>query len=145
MSIKSYDFFSFVSLRATSTVPASKSLLPMAIRTGTPLRSHSANLKPGLCVSLVSNFTLMPFARRFLMIGSIRSLMASSCSIPLYIGTITTCIGARLGGSTSPSSSECVITSAPISRVLTPQLVAHTCSSFPSLLANFTSNALAKF
>ena len=34
--------------------------------------------------------------------------------------------GATRGGSTKPSSSLCAITSAPISRVLTPQLVAHT-------------------
>ena len=44
-----------------------------------------------------------------------------------------------------PSSSLCVIMSAPINRVLTPQLVAQTYSLLPSLLVYCTSNALAKF
>ncbi len=54
-------------------------------------------------------------------------------------------MGASFGGSTSPLSSECVMISPPISRVLTPQLVCHTYSSWPSLLWNCTSNALPKF
>lgn len=37
-----------------------------------------------------------------------------------------TCFGATAGGSLRPRSSECVMTIAPISRVVTPQEVAHT-------------------
>ena len=36
------------------------------------------------------------------------------------------CVGATAGGSTRPWSSECVMTSAPMSRVETPQEVAQT-------------------
>eukprot|EP00966_Prymnesium_polylepis_P276745 6394025-Prymnesium_polylepis.1 len=54
-------------------------------------------------------------------------------------------VGAICGGSTRPWSSECVMTSAPISRVLTPHEVAHTCSCELSDVWNCTSNALAKF
>ena len=117
----------------------------MAMRTGTPLSSYSANFQPGVLPSLVSNFTLMPLAFKSLMSGCIFSEIAASCPSFLKIGTMTTWIGASLGGSTKPSSSECAMISAPIRRVLTPHEVPHTYSSLPSLLANLTSNALAKF
>ncbi len=73
------------------------------------------------------------------------SVMLSSCSLFLVIGTMTTCIGASFGGSTSPLSSECVIMSAPISLVETPHDVAQTYSGLLSLLRYVTSNAFAKF
>ena len=60
-------------------------------------------------------------------------------------GQMTTCVGASRGGITSPLSSLCVMISPPISRVLTPQLVAQAYSSLFCSLVNFTSNALAKF
>ena len=52
---------------------------------------------------------------------------------------------ANLGGIMSPSSSECAIIRPPIRRVLTPQEVPHTYSSFPSLLEYCTLKAFAKF
>lgn len=76
------------------------------------------------------------------------AVMASFSAVafsPLRIGTTTTCTGAMAGGSTRPASSECVMTSAPISRVETPQLVAHTSSRVPSAVWKNTSKARAKF
>jgi hypothetical protein len=61
------------------------------------------------------------------------------------MGTITTSVGARSGGMRSPVSSPCVITSPPIMRVDTPQLVFHAKSSPPSAVWNFSSKARAKF
>ena len=52
------------------------------------------------------------------------------------IGMITALTGAILGGITSPSSSECVIITAPIVRVETPQLVVQQYSSSPDLFWN---------
>ena len=46
--------------RALRALPAARSRAPSARRTGTPLTSHSANLKPGRRVSRSSIFTLMP-------------------------------------------------------------------------------------
>lgn len=60
-------------------------------------------------------------------------------------GSITTCAGARRGGSTSPSSSEWVITMPPISLVETPQLVVHAYSCEPLSERNFMPLAFAKF
>ena len=54
-------------------------------------------------------------------------------------------MGASFGGRTSPASSECVMIKAPIKRVDTPHEVAQTNSCLPSRVANFTSNARAKF
>ena len=58
---------------------------------------------------------------------------------------MTNCIGANFGGNTRPKSSEWVMIKAPIKRVDTPQEVAQTCLCSPSLSANLTSKALAKF
>ena len=79
-----------VSLRASSTVPFSKSFGPIPIRNGTPLSSYSLNFHPGLWVSLLSNFTEILFALSLSTISFATSEIASSCSCPLYIGTITT-------------------------------------------------------
>ena len=61
------------------------------------------------------------------------------------MGTITTWMGAKRGGSTRPLSSPWAMISAPIRRVETPQEVAHTYSCLPSLPVNCTSKDLAKF
>ena len=45
-------------------VPFSKSRAPNAKRNGTPFNSYSANFQPGLCVSLLSNLTDMPFSSK---------------------------------------------------------------------------------
>lgn len=55
------------------------------------------------------------------------------------------CVGAMAGGSTSPASSECDITRAPSSRVLTPQEVAQTCVAELSAPWKVTSNAWAQY
>ena len=61
------------------------------------------------------------------------------------MGTSATCTGAILGGSTRPLSSEWLMISPPMSRVLTPQLVCQTYSSSLFLFWNLTSKALPKF
>ena len=53
--------------------------------------------------------------------------------------------GAIRGGRISPSSSECVMMTAPIRRVETPQLVVQAYSRFPSWFWNWILNARAKF
>ena len=118
-----------VSRRASSTVPFSRSRPPIARRTGTPLSSHSANLKPGRRVSRLSILTVMPFASSSFLNAAILSRIAlfTASSFPV-IGTITTWIGASFGGSTRPLSSPCAMISAPIRRVETPHEVAHTYS-----------------
>ena len=65
-------------------------------------------------------------------------------SSPLQIGTITTWIGATLGGSTSPLSSPWTITTAPTIRVVMPHEVFQTYSHLPDSFWYLTSNALAK-
>ena len=63
--------------------------------------------------------------------ASTSSMKGMICSIGIFfetMGMMTAWVGATRGGSTSPASSACVITSAPSSRVETPQLVAHTSS-----------------
>ena len=52
----------------------------MAIRTGTPFNSHSANLKPGLYESLLSNLTETPFALSAFEIVFALSESVSNCS-----------------------------------------------------------------
>ena len=54
-------------------------------------------------------------------------------------------MGASFGGNTRPLSSECVMMSAPIKRVDTPQEVAQAYSNLLSLLINCTLNAFPKF
>jgi len=83
-------------------------------------------LPPRLLLSALSYFTLMPNVFSCCMILSTFSSIFRSCSLFLYIGTITTCKGARVGGRTRPLSSECDMMSAPINRVETPHEVAHT-------------------
>ena len=61
------------------------------------------------------------------------------------MGMRTTWVGAILGGSTRPSSSEWVMITAPISRVETPHEVVQQYSSVPDGLANLISWAWAKF
>src|SRR3990172_11275561 len=61
------------------------------------------------------------------------------------MGTTITWSGARRGGQIRPLSSECVITSPPISRVDTPHDVLHTYSQSPVVVWYRTSNAFAKF
>ena len=61
------------------------------------------------------------------------------------MGTMTTWMGATRGGSTSPASSPCVITSPPIMRVETPHEVFQANSSPPPSAANFRLNCFAKF
>ena len=134
-----------VSRRITSIVPFSMSRAPSTRRTGTPLSSYSANLKPGRLLSASSNFTEIPSFFSSAIIGSTLPLMAVICSSFLQIGTITTWIGARAGGNTRPLSSEWVMMRAPIRRVETPHDVAHTYSMLLFLSTNCTLNALAKF
>ena len=98
----------------------------MAILTGTPFNSYSANLNPGDCPSLSSNFTEIPFDLSALAYSLAFSSTAIFSSSFLKIGTITTWIGANFGGKTNPSSSLWLMIRAPIKRVETPQLVAHT-------------------
>jgi hypothetical protein len=71
--------------------------------------------------------------------------MRARSSSVFQIGTRTTWIGASRGGKLTPLSSPCAMTRAPTRRVDTPQEVDQTCSHVPSLVWNFTSNALAKF
>ena len=128
--------FSSVSRRNTVATPFSRSRGPISSRTGTPFSSPSLHLKPGLTVSRSSSFTRYPAAFR------------SSYSTPplcAAMGRITAWIGATFGGSRRPRSSPWVMMIAPISRVLTPQLVSCTYSSLPSLLWYWMSNASAKF
>jgi len=92
-----------------------------------------------------SYLTLIPSVRSDFSKGSTVAEITANCSADLNTGTITTWTGASFGGRTSPLSSECAMIRAPIKRVETPHEVAHTYSSWFSLLRNFTSNALAKF
>ena len=134
--------FSSVSRRNTVTTPFSRSLGPTSRRSGTPFSSQSLNLKPALTVSRVSTFTRIPACFSSALSSSHFSSTPPLCAA---IGRITAWIGAIFGGSRSPRSSPWVMMMAPISRVLTPQLVSWTYSSFPSLLWYWISNASAKF
>ena len=110
-----------------------------------PLRSHSAYFQPGRMLSRSSICTNpmagLSISWSSLALASTRSRPSSS----RQMGTITALRWATLGGITRPASSLWLMINAPISRVLTPQLVAHTNSSVPSLVWYFTSKALAKF
>jgi len=66
-------------------------------------------------------------------------------SSPLPITTITTWVTASFGGTTSPESSEWVITSPPISRVEAPHEVCQTKCCCPSRPWNWVLKARAKF
>mmetsp|Transcript_9139 Transcript_9139/g.26677 ORF Transcript_9139/g.26677 Transcript_9139/m.26677 type:complete len:309 (+) Transcript_9139:454-1380(+) len=129
-----------------SAEPLARSRGPSSRRSGTPLRSHSKNFGPGRSQSRSSTCTRTPSACNSALSLSTAAVTAAASSVPgLPTGTMTTCVGATFGGSTRPLSSACVMTSAPMSRVLTPQLVAQTISRLPSLFWNCTSKALAKF
>mmetsp|Transcript_8522 Transcript_8522/g.13023 ORF Transcript_8522/g.13023 Transcript_8522/m.13023 type:complete len:333 (-) Transcript_8522:169-1167(-) len=131
---------------ATTHWPALASRGPISMRTGTPLRSHSKYLAPGRSCGRSSTLTRTPALFSWATIRSTcRRTRAVSSPSPLVMGTITACTGATGGGSTRPASSECVMTSAPSSRVLTPQEVAHTSSRPPSAVWKNTSKARAKF
>mmetsp|Transcript_77451 Transcript_77451/g.222692 ORF Transcript_77451/g.222692 Transcript_77451/m.222692 type:complete len:243 (-) Transcript_77451:169-897(-) len=130
----------------TMPTPLATSRGPTSRRSGTPLRSHSKYLAPGRMFSRWSTLTRTP-AAFMLATASSTALFteaASSGVLPM-IGTTTTWIGATAGGSTRPASSECVMIRAPMRRVETPQLVAHTSERPPSESWNSTSNARAKF
>mmetsp|Transcript_3309 Transcript_3309/g.11425 ORF Transcript_3309/g.11425 Transcript_3309/m.11425 type:complete len:270 (-) Transcript_3309:556-1365(-) len=141
------DRFSPPRRLATTTTPSAASRGPTSTRSGTPLRSHSKNLAPGRMFGRSSTLTRTPSA---LHSATRPSTRASTASVPAssffrVIGTTATWTGATRGGSTRPASSEWVMTSAPSSRVDTPQDVAQTSSRFASLFWNWTSKARAKF
>src|SRR5690606_7020185 len=101
-----------------------------------PRNSCSANLKPTLLLSSPSYWAWL-----FLVLRSdmICWATAASSSVGFGIATITTWMGAILGGRTRPSAFEWVITSAPINLVDTHQQVDRTYSSWFSSLENLTS------
>mmetsp|Transcript_6884 Transcript_6884/g.15784 ORF Transcript_6884/g.15784 Transcript_6884/m.15784 type:complete len:255 (+) Transcript_6884:324-1088(+) len=140
-------FFSLPKGRAfISPAPLLTSRGPTSIRSGTPFRSHSKYLAPGRSVSRSSTFTRTPAALRALVSSSTAaSTLAWSSSVLPRMGTTTTWMGATGGGRTRPASSLWVMTSAPTSRVETPQLVAHTRDLPPEESWKVTSNAWAKF
>jgi len=86
-----------LSLRATSIVLFSRSRGPIARRTGTPFNSYSANFHPGLLLSLSSYLTDIPKDSNPAFILTAASDNAPICSTFLYIGIITTCMGASFG------------------------------------------------
>ena len=111
--------------RAQSKAPDSTSRGPHSILNGTPRFSHSKNLAPGFRLKRVSTCVRMPAFLSDAFAFSTKAISSACCSGafsgPLgLMGTSTTWVGATAGGSTRPASSECVITSAPISRVETP-------------------------
>ena len=95
-----------------------KSLSPISILTGIPFTSLSANLNPG-DFSESSTYTVIPDDFSLLYVSSVSFLTASDSPI----GTITTCLGAILGGKTKPFSSLCTIIKAPIILVVVPHEV----------------------
>mmetsp|Transcript_19826 Transcript_19826/g.67080 ORF Transcript_19826/g.67080 Transcript_19826/m.67080 type:complete len:389 (+) Transcript_19826:172-1338(+) len=146
MSSKETTCFSPPVRCATTHVPAAASRGPTSMRRGTPFRSHSKYLAPGRMLSRSSTLTLSGLSDAATRsTASLTSFAASKSFFFGMIGTMTTCVGAILGGSTRPASSECVITSAPMSLVETPQDVAQTSSRPASAVWNWTSNAFAKF
>mmetsp|Transcript_25646 Transcript_25646/g.61787 ORF Transcript_25646/g.61787 Transcript_25646/m.61787 type:complete len:331 (+) Transcript_25646:617-1609(+) len=88
--------------------------------------------------------TRMPAALNLAASSSTHSI-TSSPPWAFTIGMMTTCVGATLGGRTSPLSSEWVMISAPRSLVETPHEVAHTNSLSSLSFVNCTSKAFAKF
>ena len=139
LSIESVDF-SQVSLLKIVTWFFSISLGPISILTGTPFISHSLNLYPGVFDVSSSSSTLNCDLSLSL------SSWAFSITPALFAatGTITTWIGAILGGTTSPLLSLCTITIAPISLVVVAHDDVHAYLCFPSLSRNFMSNILVK-
>src|SRR2546428_7218915 len=107
--------FCMVSLLTSSNDAFLISRGPKLILSGTPLTSHSLNFHPEVYSSRSSTKTLIPDFLNTLEISCAFSLMTLA-SLSLNIGTITICTGAMYGGSNSPLSSPCIITSAPMRR-----------------------------
>ncbi len=87
-------------------------------------------------MSRSSTRTETPARRSRPSISRAAATVSRCCSSLRQIGTITAWIGAIRGGRTSPSSSPWAITTAPISRVETPQEVFQTCSQPPLAVWN---------
>mmetsp|Transcript_103338 Transcript_103338/g.316260 ORF Transcript_103338/g.316260 Transcript_103338/m.316260 type:complete len:302 (-) Transcript_103338:643-1548(-) len=133
--------------RLAMPTPFSRSRAPSSMRKGTPLRSHSKYLSPGFKPTRSSTCTRMPWASTVSRNALAASKMAFCVSAFLWNkATMTTWMAATAGGRTRPVSSECAMIVAPISRVDTPQDVAHTYLKSPvSSVWYCTSKALAKF
>ena len=138
------NVFSDVSRLTITSCFFSMSRGPSSILIGIPLSSHSLYLNPALYSSRSSSITVYPSFSRFSFI-SLHLSIVSFFVLSNIIGTMTICVGAIFGGSTSPLSSECIIISAPIMRVVTPHEVCQTYFVFSSSSMNFMSNAFAKF
>ena len=76
---------------------------------------------------------------------STASVTAVRSSSLRQIGTTTTWTGARRGGTTRPSSSECAMIKAPIKRVEEPHEVVQAYASWLSGVVYLMSNVRAKF
>mmetsp|Transcript_26390 Transcript_26390/g.77502 ORF Transcript_26390/g.77502 Transcript_26390/m.77502 type:complete len:228 (+) Transcript_26390:296-979(+) len=110
-----------VSRRTSVTCFLARSLWPTSMRRGTPLSSQWEYFHPGVLSERSSATARMPAPASWATTPETAVWSASLVSPLTGIEMTTTCVGATRGGSTSPLSSEWIITMTPIVRVVRPQ------------------------
>ena len=137
------------SRRETATERFSMSRGPISTRSGAPFLIQSQVFCPPP-MSRLSTSTRIGLPMKLWWASasasaSAAAITASAVSGFGVMGRMTICAAATAGGTTAPSSSACAMTSVPMRRVLTPQLVVQPNSFLPSRPTNSMPEALEKF
>ena len=137
-----------VSRRATTQCPATRSLGPSSMRSGTPFSSQWLYFHPGVWKSRSSTCTLTPAALRAASISATTSAIFCLCSALIFelgMGMMTAWVGATRGGTTRPLLSAWIMIITPIVRVVIPQEFCQTFFCVLSSAVNSMLNILEKF